>query len=174
MTKPTASAQFRAAIKQRKAHYPFDCISAHKVRESRDNLQHNLKTVGSIAGYLRARPCDRRSSMLVGCTQEDKAYRLKGVPEIIAREFGYNLIPAIEALTLHGVPEAEIVEFVISIKPQVDHLLADCNAVQMSTARSIKGEYGALKSGASSTEWICAEALRIADLAVAFCEDHGV
>jgi hypothetical protein len=87
---------------------------------------------------------------------------------------GYNLIPAIEALTLEGVPEAGIATFLLSIKPQVDQLLADCDAVQMATARSIKSEYAAMKAGTSSMEQICADALSIAELAAAFCERHGV
>jgi hypothetical protein len=112
--------------------------------------------------------------MLLGCTEEDKAYRLKRVPHIIARELGYNLIPAIQALTVEGVPPADIAGFIQSIKPQVDQLLADCDAIQTGTSRSIQPEYDALKAGNSSMERICAEALRIADLAVDFCEQHGV
>lgn len=165
---------FRAAMRDRRANHPLDRISAYKLRESRDNLEYECKVVDSIAVYLRARPCDRHASMLVGCTEEDKAYRLKGVPHIIARELGYNLIPAIEALTVEGVSDADIVAFILSIKPQVDHLLADCDAIQTGISRSIQPEYDALKAGNSSMEHICAEALRIADMAVDFCEQHGV
>ncbi|OYU75475.1 MAG: hypothetical protein CFE32_14160 [Alphaproteobacteria bacterium PA3] len=161
-------------MRERKTSYPFDRISAYKVRESDDNLQHNLRTVRSIAEYLRARPGDRRSSMLVGCAEEDKAYRLKRVPEIIARELGYNLIPALEALTLDGVPEADIITFLQSIKPQVDRVLAECDAIQMATSRSIKSEYADLKAGESALAALCADALDIAEQAVAFCKGHGV
>jgi hypothetical protein len=161
-------------MRERKTSYPFDRISAYKVRESGDNLQHNLKTVRSIAEYLRARPADRRSSMLVGCAEEDKADRLKRVPEIIAHELGYNLIPALEALTLDGVPEADIITFLQSIKPNVDRILTDCDAIQVATARSIKSEYAALKAGYSPSEAVCADALDVAEQAVAFCKEHGV
>ncbi len=111
---------------------------------------------GSISAYQRARPCNR-NGILVGCTGEDKAYRLNRIPQNIAHELGYNLIPAIEALTLEGVPAANILGFIQSIKPQVNQLLTDCDAV------------GARKS---NMERICAEALRIAEQAVAFCERH--
>jgi len=165
---------FRAAMKQRKANHPFDRISAYKVRESRDNLRHERAVVASIAEYLRARPRDRHFSMLLGCTEDDKAQRLKGIPAGIAHELGYNLIPAIQALTVEGVPAADIGAFIKSIKPLVDNLLAECDAIQMGTSRSIQPEYDALKAGNSSTENICAEALRMAGLAVHFCEQHGV
>jgi hypothetical protein len=44
----------------------------------------------------------------------------------------------------------------------------------MGTSRSIQPEYDALKAGNSSTENISAEALRIAEQAVAFCVGHGL
>lgn len=154
--------------------YPFDRISAYKVRESRDNLQHNLKTVGSIAEYLRARPRDRHSSMLVGCAEDDKAYRLKQVPEIIARELGYNLIPAIEALTVEGVPAADVTKYMRAILPDINRLINECDAIQKATARAIKFEYEAMKASRLGMERICAAALRIAEDSVKFCDQHGV
>lgn len=174
MSMAVPSSVFRTAMKERRTTYPFDRISAYKVRESRDNLQHNLKTVRSIAEYLRADRCDRHSSILVGCTEDDKAYRLKGTPSIIARELGYNLIPALEALTLEGVVAADINAFLRTIKPQVDQLLVECDAVQIATARSIKPEYAALKAGCSPMEVMCAAALNIAEEAMAFCKQHDV
>lgn len=174
MTKMTPRTAFLRAMEDRRANHPLDRISAYKVRESRYNLRHEGAVVASIAEYLRAHPRDRHSSMLLGCTEEDKAQRLKGIPAGIAHELGYNLIPAIEALTVEGVPAADIAGFILSIKPLVDNLLAECDAIQMGTSRSIQPEYDSLKAGNSSMEHICAEALRIADLAVDFCEQHGV
>lgn len=170
----SCQAIFRTAMKQRRANHPFERVSAYKIRESGDNLHRNLVTVRSIADYLRAGKSDRHSSMLVGCTEEDKAYRLKRVPEIIADEFGSNLIPALMALGVEGVPEADIVTFLQSIKPQVARILADCDAIQMATSRSIKSEYADLKAGQSALAAICGDALDIAEQAVAFCKEHGV
>ncbi len=163
-----------AAMRERETSYPFTQISAYKVRESRDNLQRECAVVASIAEYLRARPSDRRGSTLLGCTPEDKAHRLKRTPHIIARELGYNLIPAIEALTVEGVPAGDIATFIGSIKAQVDQLLVDCDAIQTEISRSIQGEYDGMKAGNSELMRICNEALDIADLAVAFCERHGL
>lgn len=173
---PTGVCQitFRAAIKERRDKHPLINGGSYKVRESGYNLLHERNVVEAIADYVRARPKDRRGTTLVGCVESDKSVRLKRVPEIIARELGYNLIPALEALTLEGVPAADINVVIRSINPQVDHLLADCDAVQMATARSIKPEYDAMKAGNSSMERICAEALGIAEQAVTFCEGYGV
>lgn len=175
MTLTIPSRVFRAAMKQRKANHPFNRISSHKVRESRHNLHHEANMVGSIAEYLRApRGSYGRSGILVGCTEEDKACRLKRVPEIVAHELGYNLIPALMALGVEGVPKADIIAFLRSIKPQVDRILTDCDAIQMATSRSIKSEYVALKAGYSPLAATCADALDVAEQAVAFCKEHGV
>ena len=174
MSKMTCQAVFRSSIRDRRTNHPLDRASAYKLRESRDNLQHGRDVVASIADYQRARPCDRHSVSLVGCTPEDTASFLKRFPGIIARELGYNLIPAIEALTVEGVAADDILTFIQSIKPQVDQLLVDCDAIQTGNARSIKPEYDGMKAGDSRIMRICDEALDIADLAVAFCERHRV
>ena len=174
MSMAMPSSVFLAAMQRRIANHPFDRISAYKIRECRDNLQRNLHTVTSIADYLCARRSERHPSMLVGCTEEDMGYRLKRVPEIVADELGYNLIPAVKALALEGVPAVDINLFIRTIKPQIDRLLADCDAVQTVTARSIKPEYAALKAGYSPTEQISANALCIAEKVVEFCNWHGV
>ena len=174
MSKMTCQAVFREAMRDRRANHPLDRISAYKVRESRDNLQHGRDVVASIADYQRARPCDRHSVLLVGCTPEDTASFLKRFPGIIARELGYNLIPAIEALTVEGVPAVDINTFIQSIKPQVDQLLVDCDAIQTANARSIKPEYAAMTASNSDLIRLSKEALRIAEQAVVFCEQHRV
>ena len=99
---------------------------------------------------------------------------MKDVPKIIARELGFNLIPAAAALSLEGVPVNAIDGFIYSIKPQVDRLLVDCDAVQTATACSIEQEYAAMKMGNSSLARISADALRMAEQAKAFCANHGV
>lgn len=174
MTMAMPSSIFHAAMNRRIANHPFERVSAYKIRECRDNLQHNLNTVASIADYLRARQSARHPNMLMGCTEDDKGYRLKRVPEIVAGELGYNLIPAVNALALESVPAVDINLYIRAIKPQVDRLLADCDAVRGAIARSIRPEYAALRAGYSPLEQISAEALYIAEQAVAFCKSHGL
>ena len=166
---------FRAAMKERRDKHPLVNGGAYKVRESRYNLLHECNAVRSIAEYLRApRGTYGRSSLLVGCVESDKSARLKRIPKIIAYELGYNLIPAIEALRLEGVPVTGIANFIRSIQPQVDQLLTECDVVQTVTARSIKCEYEAMNAGHSGMVRICAAALSIAEDVVKFCDQHGV
>lgn len=174
MSKMTCQAVFREAMRDRRAKHPFERISAYKVRESRGNIASTIGTLTEIISVVSSGETYSVPILLGGCTTEDKAYRLKRIPAIIARELGYNLIPAIEALTVEGVAADDILTFILSIKERVDQLVRDCDAIQPEISRSIQGEYDAMKAGDSRIMRICVEALDIADLAVAFCERRGV
>lgn len=170
----SCAAIFRNALQERRDKHPFTRVSAYKVRESWENLRYECDVVASIAKYLQLPASVRHSGMLLGCTSDDKARRLKVVPEIIAREMGYNLIPAVEALHLEGVSKASIADFLRKTKPNVNQLLEDCDAVAAATCRSIKSEYFALAAGQSAMTSICADALNVATQAMQFCKNHQV
>jgi hypothetical protein len=165
---------FRNAMQERLTSRPFDRISAYKIRDSRDNIEHELRVVLGLEAYLWAKPSRRNPYVLVGCIPEDKAQRLKKIPRVIAAEFGENLIPAVEALHLEGIPQKDIDAFVAILKPLVCKLLKDCDDVLAVTARSIRDEYGAVRNGTSGSEQICRDALRIADAAMDFATKYGV
>lgn len=169
-----ARAIFRDARAKRIEERPFDRISAYKIRKSRYNIEHELRVVLGLEAYLSAKPSHRNPYALVGCTPEDKAERLKKIPRAIATELGENLIPAIEALHVEGIPQQDVDAFVASIKSSVLRLLDDCDAVWAVIARSIRDEYGAIRNGTSGSEQICRDALRIADAAMDFAKKYGV
>jgi hypothetical protein len=169
-----ARAIFRDARSKRIKERPFDRISAYKIRESRDNIEHELRVVLGLEAYLSAKPSCRNPYVLVGCTPEDKAQRLKKIPRVIATELGENLIPAIEVLHVEGIPQQDVDAFVVSLKSSVFKLLDDCDVVWAVKARSIRHEYSAIKNGTSGSEQICREALRIADAAMDFTKKYEV
>jgi hypothetical protein len=173
MTKMTPRTAFLRAMEDRITKRPFDRISAYKIRESRDNIEHELRVVLGLEAYLSARPSSRNPHVLVGCTPEDKSQRLKKIPRVIARELGENLIPAIEALHVEGIPQQDVDAFVASLKSSVIKLLDDCDNVLAVTARSIRDEYSAVRNGTSGSEQICRDALRIADAAMDFAKKYG-
>lgn len=165
---------FRDGMAKRIKERPFDRISAYKIRESRDNIEHELRVVLGLEAYLWSKPSRRNPYVLVGCTPEDKAQRLKKIPRVIATELGENLIPAIEALHVEGIPQKDVDALVASLRSSVIKLLDDCDNVLAVTARSIRDEYGAIKNGTSGSEEICRDALRIADRALDFAKKYGV
>ncbi|MFN5759581.1 MAG: hypothetical protein ACK440_08300 [Sphingomonadaceae bacterium] len=174
MTKPIPSIIFEEAKADRNAKHPFEHISAYKVRECRDSIARMLDTLTEVISVVSAGDTHPQPILLGGCTTGDKAKWLKDLPNNLARELGYNLIPAIEALSAEGVPESAINAFLEAIEPSVEDLLADCDAVQAATSRSINGEYQKMKTGCSEMLGICQAALAIAEKAVALCETHGV
>ena len=173
-SKLDARAIFREARAKRIKERPFDRISAYKIRESRDNIEHELRVVLGLEAYLSAKPSHRNPYVLVGCTPEDKAERLKKIPRAIATELGENLIPAIEALHVEGIPKQDVDAFVASLKSSVFRLLDDCDEVMAVTTRSIRDEYSAVRIGTSGSEQICRDALRIADAVMNFAKKYGV
>jgi len=174
MTKITPRNTFTRAMRDRIANRPFVDISAYKVRESLGNIESAISTVTEIIEFTTSDDCSSPPVLLGGCTSEDKGIWLKDLPGNLAHELGYNLIPAIEALSVEGVPPAAIRAFIQSINGCVNQLLADCDAVQAANSRTIKGEYALMKQGRSSALRICNDAFQIADRAATFCHVHGV
>ena len=121
---------FRSSIRDRRTNHPLNRVSAFKVREVRGTIDRLLRTVVEVAAFVTGGSSAPVPFLLGCCTTEDKATWLKDLPGHIARELGYNLIPAIEALTVEGVAADDILTFILSIKPQVDQLLVDCDAIQ--------------------------------------------
>ena len=174
MTKITPRTVFLRAMEDRITKRPFDQISAYKIRESRDNIEYELRVVLGLEAYLSARPSSRNPHVLVGCTPEDKSQRLKKIPRVIARELGENLIPAVQALHVEGIPKKDVDAFVAILKPLVNKLLLDCDDVLAVTTKSIRDEYSAIRVGTSGSEEICRDALRIADAAMDFAKKYDV
>jgi hypothetical protein len=174
MTKMTPHNVFLRAMEDRITNRPFDSISAYKVRESHHNISRMTNTLNEIIAVVSSGQTHSVPILLGGCTTEDKSIWLKDLPGNLAEELGYNLIPAIQALNVEGVPEAAIDRFIQSIKADVCQLLKDCDAMQTDTGLSIKGEYARMKAGCSEMLRICNDALVIADQAVSLCDIHAV
>ncbi len=174
MTKMTPRTVFLRAMEDRITNHPFDRISAYKVRESRGNIASTIGTLTEIISVVSKGETHSVPILLGGCTTEDKSIWLKDLPGNLAYELGYNLIRAIQALNVEGVPEATIDRFIQSIKGDVCQLLKDCDTMQTDTGLSVKGEYARMKAGCSGMLRICNDALRIADQAVSLCDTHGV
>lgn len=174
MTKMTPRTVFLRAMEDRITNYPLDRISAYKVRESQYNITRTIGTLTQIIEVVSSGETHSVPILLGGCTTEDKSIWLKDLPGNLAHELGYNLIPAIQALNVEGVPQATIDRFIQSIKADVCQLLKDCDTMQKNTRLSVKSEYARMKAGGSEMLRICNGALRIADQAVALCATHRV
>jgi hypothetical protein len=174
MPKPTCYEIYQAAFDRRQNNHPFDRVSAYKIRESRGNLHHELELLCSVQSYLATPKAVRRASQLVGCIPEDLARRVKQVPTNIAVEFGYNLVPAVLALTVEGVSSSSVSELASDVKHKLDALLDDCDAACLASKLSASRLYRDLRHGTSCLPQLCLDACGIANLAVSFCDEQGV
>lgn len=174
MPKPTCYEIYQAAFDRRQYNHPFDRVSAYKIRESRGNLHHELELLRSVQAYLAAPKSARRATQLVGCAPDDMARRLKQVPVNLATELGYNLVPAVTALAVEGVPPSDVKAFALKHQQQVHALVPHCEAARLACRRPSSQLYRELRLGQSLLPGLCLRAIGIADQAVAFCDQQSV
>jgi hypothetical protein len=174
LSKLTSLEVYQAAFNHREDDHPFDRLSAYKVRESRNNLRHELALLRSVQLYLATTKSMRRPAQLIGCTPDDMARRIKRVPTIIAEELGYNLMPAALALAVEGVSSRAVSRLASALLPRINALLAECDATKLICQMSASLLYHDLRTGSSPLPRLCRDALEIADGAAMLCEKHGV
>lgn len=173
MTERTCQDIYQSALLRRKDVHPFGGSSTHKVRESQRNLGVEIAVLRSAQAYLAASPSMKRSVTLVGCTRDDMARRIKQMPQNLAEELGYNLVPAVLALGIEGLAASVINGFAAALQPSIDAFLANCEAARLFCKQPASVLYGDLRSPVSQLAAVCDEALTIADAAVTLCNRHG-
>lgn len=173
MTERTCHDIYQSALLRRKNEHPFGGSSAYKVRESQRNLEGEIAVLRSVQVYLAARPSMKRSVTLVGCTRDDMARKIKLMPQNLAEELGYNLVPAVLALGTEGLAVSAIDSFAAELQPRIDAFLANCEAARLFCKQPASVLYDDLRSPVSQLAAVCHEALTIAGAAVALCHRHG-
>ena len=169
MSKQTCQQLYADGRAQRIANRPFDRISAYKVREFYRQALRTCSTLDAIAPYQRGG--ERAISTLLGCcTSDDIQLFLKRFPSNLSSQFGEDLIPAIEALGVEGIPTPAVQAFMVSIEPRVKQLIRDCDGIQTAASCSWMDERAQLTACAK----VCDESLSIAGDAIQFCRNYGL
>lgn len=174
MTERTCHEIYQSALLHRKNEHPFGGSSAYKVRESQRNLEGAVAVLRSVQAYLAASPSMKRSVTLVSCTRDDMARKIKLMPQNLAEELGYNLVPAVLALGIEGLAASAIDSFAAELQPIIHACLANCEVARLFCKQPASVLYSDLRSPASLLTAVCDEALTIADAAVALCNRHGI
>ena len=139
----------------------------YKLRESRANLDRMLETLEYVkahrlsgqSGYGRYFGC---------CTSDDAAIWIKGLPAGLARELGYNIVPAFAALSVDGVSEHVVTRHVDWLWWDVLELVIKCDAaLRVLQTEGIKPEYRRLMSDQSLVVPLIRSAIQIIDAALA-------
>ncbi len=92
--------------------------------------------------------------------------RLKSVPCQLAEKLGYDILPAIAALTADGVPKTVLAAELKLAQATANQLLKDCEVQRVRLKGGIKDEYAAIKSGQSELYDLLIDADRIAQHAL--------
>ena len=131
-----------------------------------------ITTLDAVGDYLRRRPQHRGPMGLGGCTTDDKAIYLKRIPTTLAKMFGYDVLPAIAALTGDGVPQHNVRQALGQIQRRVEYLLDECDVQHASLKKDIKAEYENMKAGYSELYGLLTDALDLVRDAQAVQEFH--
>ena len=141
----TPKNEFSVGYKQRH-QYPL-LSGLYKLREARLNLQRMHDTVSLIQRHKVHNL--RLPDFLNQCMRHEVSTWLKAIPSAIAWQLGYNIAPAIDALTGDGLNTSEILSIKKQIKPVIKDLLYNCEWTHTVIKKNIGYEYRNMKSGQS-------------------------
>ena len=129
------------------------------------------ETMYQIGEYLK-NPSHFYKGQTLGhcCTTDDKAIWIKSIPAQVAELLGYNILPAIAALTNDGLSKRDTVTTLDITNGMAKALLEDCKRQQTRLKGGISVEYDDLKTGYSEVHGLLVEADRIAEDALQIFE----
>ena len=169
MTTSTAKDAFQEAINLRRK-YPLTS-GVDKLHDVRSSFLRMQETMCQIREYLK-NPGNFKKGQILGycCTTDDKAYWINSIPALVARRLGYDILPAIAALTNDGLSKRDTDIALATAKQRAKALLEDCERQQTQLKRGISVEYNMIKTGYSEVHGLLVEADRIAEDALQVLE----
>ena len=125
MAKKTVKKAFQDAQNLRPKH-PINSGEC-KMRETRWRLSRMQNSMYQIGEYLK-NPSHFYKGQTLGhcCTTEDKAFWIKSIPAKVAELLGYDILPAIAALTNDGLSKRDTDTAFDTAKQRAEALLEDC------------------------------------------------
>ena len=150
--------------------YPIDSGEC-KLRETRWRLSRMQETMYQIGEYLK-NPSHFYKGQTLGhcCTTDDKAIWIKSIPAQVAELLGYDILPAIDALTNDRLSKRDTDATLDIANGMAIALLEDCERQEARLKGGISAEYDKMKSGYSEVHGLLVEADRIAEDALQVLE----
>ena len=121
------------------------------------------ETMYQIGEYLKNSSHFYKGQILGRCTTEDKAYWIKSIPALVAELLGYNILPAIAALTNDGLSKRDIYTALDIANGMAKALLEDCERQQTRLNDEISVQYDETKTGCFDLYGLLVQADRIAE-----------
>ena len=169
MAKKTVKKAFESAQNLRLEH-PLGS-GKYKLRATRLSLSRMQETMYQIGEYLK-KPNRFYKGQTLGhcCTTKDKAVWIKSIPAQVAELLGYNILPAIAALTNNGLSKRDTNTTFATANGMAKALLEDCERQQTRLKGNISVEYDNMEEGYSDVHGLLVEADRIAEEALQVLE----
>ena len=162
MAKQTVKKAFQDA-KNLRLKYPLDS-GEYKLREIRWRLSRMQNSMNQIGEYLKNQSHFYKGQTLGHCcTTDDKAVWIKSIPAQIADLLGYDILPAIAALTNDGLSKRDTNTTLAIANGMAKALLEDCKRQQIRLKGGISAEYDEMKTGYSEVHCLLVDADRIAE-----------
>ena len=160
------------AAAARREKYPLRS-GAYKLRETQHSIARMQATMCEIGSLLRNPNAYPPGASLGCCATDDKAAWLKGLPKHVADLLGYNILPAIAALTGDDIPADDVKGELESARANAHRLLNDCEKEHARLQKGIEREYRSMKKGYSEVYALLVDADGIARRAlelIKWCE----
>ena len=169
MAKKTVKKAFQDAQNLRLEH-PLDS-GEYKLRQVRWWLSRMQETMYRIGEYIK-NPSHFYKGQILGhcCTTDDKAVWIKSIPAQVAKLLGYDILPAIAALTNGGLSKRDTHRTLEIANGMAKALLKDCERQEARSKGGISAEYDMVKTGYSEVHGLLVEADRIAEDALQVLE----
>ena len=150
---------FSSGYKQRQ-HYPLHS-GLYKLRESRQNLKRMHTTVTEV--QLHKQNNRRLPYALNQCMRFEVSSWLKSTPSEITWLLGYNILPAIYALTGDRINAIDIQSIRKNIQPEIEKLIIECERTNHLIKKNIKYEYRNMKCSQSELLDLLEHGIHICD-----------
>lgn len=161
MTTPVCRRAFERGARQRLQHPLHQGL--YKLEDVNADLKAIAEDLRVIARYKQGAA---RSTDIRHCTSLDLSIWLKHVPEIVARDLGYNILPAISALVADGLPQSTVTRLSAECKSLANDLVEECESVRSKIRNNISVEYELMKSGDSLNLQLILGAIDLIEIAL--------
>ncbi len=151
---------FNRGLEARKA-YPLPS-GRYKLKEVRRGLGESLQTLNEI-NSAKCAERDRQPRRQRPKVPEGAARLIKLLPEWIAHDLGYYVIPAVEALAGDGLPAAQVKMLALHARKKSADIVQRCDAVHDRLRNGIGVEYAHMTHGDSMLEPLLRDAIRLID-----------
>jgi hypothetical protein len=145
----------------------------YKLNERRWKLARCEETIEAINKLIvHQRSGVRGPPLPLGlCTTDDAGLWLKRLPQQIAYDLAYDILPAIDALAEEGYPPHEVAAARRKAEAEAKVLFADCEAAHDLLKKGVRYEYRRMKAGHSTLRPLFERAISIARTAQASVGD---